>query len=187
MLGYTSHGCGMLLIWLSVGIKKSCGNTKMSPSPPASDWSLQIFILRRTVGSPDVHWTRQVSRSPLFDFWGFFFKKNSRLNPWMSFDLFGETALRISKWSAKKVIGGAENVAAAEYDSGSRDSRRGENGRNDRIKWLNGPRNIPFRNIYSEKKREHLHTPPSGAYPAHWPPDSALFTLSKMCSDGFDT
>ena len=70
----------------------------------------------------------------------------------MSFDLFGETALRISKWSAKKVIGGAENVAAAEYDSGSRDSRRGENGRNDRIKWLNGPRNIPFRNIYSEKK-----------------------------------
>ena len=52
----------------------------------------------------------------------------------MSFDLFGETALRISKWSAKKVIGGAENVAAAEYDSGSRDSRRGENGRNDRIK-----------------------------------------------------
>ena len=71
---------------------------------------------------------------PSLIFWVFFKKKNSRLNPWMSFDLFGETALRISKWSAKKVIGGAENVAAAEYDSGSRDSRRGENGRNDRIK-----------------------------------------------------
>ena len=53
------------------------------------------------------------------------------------------------------------------------------------IKWTE-KYSVP-KYLFRKKKREHLHTPPSGAYPAHWPPDSALFTLSKMCSDGFDT